>query len=296
MADAEVQPQDGRRYFSARLDEEGEDINRMVHDLAERAVHFLELSSRNQDSGFASSIRPWLLADDPDLIGLRRRAEFIRWAEQHYPDRYPNRLRPDNVHEIELLYYEQLFIERSAAMAACVWKHRSAQGSNGGLSAEQLREWLEDEEKWWDLVGKFVDNRRHWQTRCEAIREMREFGHNGASSGMAYEFTVPYPVYSSDPIIHLPASGDDEFIEKVEEAQRQRNGRVEDLWKILKCRQEWCLVDVPSSSSPSGIPRFCDQLAARWDMLAKSFREEMAHDELKPLASVQKVGRRPGVF
>ncbi|MYS92557.1 MULTISPECIES: tetratricopeptide repeat protein [Streptomyces] len=301
VADTDVQPRSGSRYFSDRLDEEEldeieEEIGGMVHDLAERAVHFLELSSRNQDSGFASSIRPWILADDPDLVGLRRREEFIRWAEQHYPERYPNRLRPDNVHEIELVHYEQLLIERSAAVAAHVWKHRSAQSLAGGLTPESFRRWLKEEEKGWSLVAKLVENRRHWQTRCEAIRAMREFGRTGTSSEIIYELTVPYPMYSSDPVIHLPASGDDEFMGKVEEVQGRRNGRIEDLRNILKHRQMWCLFDLPSASSPQGVSRFCSQLAARWETLARAFREENDRDELKPLASVKQVGKRPSKF
>jgi tetratricopeptide (TPR) repeat protein len=295
-ADVDVQARTRSRYFSDRLDEEGEEIGNLVHKLAERAVYFLELSSQNQDSGFASSIRPWLLADDPDLVGLRRRGEFIRWAEQHYPERYPNRLRPDNVHEIELVHYEQLLVEVSAAVAARVWKHRSAQSQDDALSSERLREWLAEEDRVWGLVHKLVENRRHWQTRCEAIRAMREFGRSDASNGMIHDFTVPYPMYSNDPVIHLRARGDDEFIEKVEEVQKQRNGRIEELRDILECRQAWCLVDVPSSPSPEGISRFCDQLAARWETLARAFREENDGDKLKPIASLDQVGKRPSLF
>lgn len=296
VADMDAQSQNGTRYFSARLDEEGRKIRRMVHDSAERAVHFLELSSQNQDSGFASSIRSWLLADDPDLVGLRRMTEFIRWAERHYPERYPNRLRPDNVHDIERVYYEQLIIERSAAMAARIWKHRSAQSLNGSLTPKKPREWLEVEEEGWTLVAKLVENRSHWQTRCEVIRAMRKFGHNSASSEIVYEFTVPYPVYSTDPVIHVPVNGDEEFIDKVEEAQRQRNGRIEELRQILEVRQGWCLIDVSSPASPAELSRFCDQIAARWETLARAFREEMNHGEFKALALVEEVGRRPGEF
>jgi hypothetical protein len=88
-------------------------------------------------------------------------------------------------------------------VTARVWKHRSAQSLNGGSSPEKLREWLEDEEKTWGLLHKIVENRRHWQTRCEVIRAMGELGRNGASSEMIHDFTVPYPAYSNDPVIHL---------------------------------------------------------------------------------------------
>jgi len=295
VADADAQPE--KRYFSDKLEWDDEVTRNMVDDLAKKAVGSLEHSARLQDSGFASSIRSWILADDPDFVGLRRRPEFIRWAERHYPERYPDQLRPDNVHEIELVHCEQLIIESSAAIAAHVWKRRSAQALNGDLSPEKLREWLEEEEKGWALAAKFVENTRHWQTRCQVIRAMREFGRDNASNGITYEFTVPYPMYSSDPVIRLLASDDEkDFKKKVIRAQKRRNRRIEDLRQILRDRQEWCLIGAPSSSSPKRVSRFCDQLAARWETLAKAFHEEIYRGELKPRVPVKKVGRRPALF
>jgi hypothetical protein len=48
VADVDVQHGNSSRYFSDRLDEK--EVGGTVHELSERAVHFLELSSRNQDS------------------------------------------------------------------------------------------------------------------------------------------------------------------------------------------------------------------------------------------------------
>lgn len=295
VAKADGQP--AISHFSLPLERtDGRATQRMVARLADKAVDYLEKSSRLQDSGFASSIRPWVLADDPDLVGLRKRPEFTRWADRHFPTKNPNRVRPDNVHEIESIYYEQLLIKQSAALAAAVWKHRSAQALNGGLRKENFREWLKKEESWWDLTAEFVANRRHWQTRYKAIRAMRELGQDTSPSDTMREFSVPYPAYSEDPVIQLPAANELEFKEKVGRAQERRNGRIRDLADILEGRQEWCLCDVSNPSSPYEISRFCRQLAARWGTLAKAFHEQINDGELETHVSVRDVGKKPDTF
>jgi hypothetical protein len=295
VADADARP--SRSYFSLPLEANGGATRKRVDKLAEKAVENLESSSQLQDSGFASSIRPWILAEDPDLVGLRRRREFTRWADQHFPTKNLNRVRPDNVHEVELIYYEQLLIEKSAAMAAAVWSHRSSQILNGGLQPAKLREWLNKEEQGWDLLAEFVQNRRHWQTRHKTIRAMREFGRDSSAHNVIYEFIVAYPTYSADPVVDLPNSNESDFTRKVEGAQERRNRRIQDLDGILHNRHEWCLTGAPDLlSQREAIWRFCAQLAARWDTLAKAFHEEIAGGELNALVPVQTVGRKPEDF
>ncbi|MEW2120531.1 hypothetical protein AB0945_36285 [Streptomyces sp. NPDC005474] len=295
VADAGAKP--SRSYFSLPLEANGRATRKRVDKLAEKAVENLESSSQLQDSGFASSIRPWILADDPDLVGLRRRREFTRWADQHFPTKNLNRVRPDNVHEIELIYYEQLLIKKSAATAAAVWSRRSTQVSNGSLRPAKLREWLDKEELGWDLVAEFVQNRRHWQTRYKTIQAMREFGRDSSESNMIYEFRGVYPTYSADPVIDLPNSDDSDFTKKVESAQERRNQRIIDLEKILQSRQEWCLAGAPKLPCQREVLlQFCAQLAARWDTLAEAFHEKIISGELITLVPVQNVGRKPEDF
>jgi hypothetical protein len=264
--------------------------------LADRAVESLEASLRLQDSGFASSIRSWVTEDDPDLVVLHRRPEFSRWAKRHFPTTCPNQPRPDNVQEIELLRYEQLLIEGSASMAAAVWDYRSARTSNGSLSQKKLHEWLGKEKEGWDLVAELVENRRHWQTRYKFINTMRKFGHDSSSNDVAYEFTVPYPSFSDDPLIDLYDDGDRDCSTKVTNAINEREQRIKELAKILASRRKWCIGSLPSSPSADDISKLCTQLANRWEALAKAFHEPMDHGDFRPLVPVWKVGRKPDAF
>ncbi|MFI6377396.1 tetratricopeptide repeat protein [Streptomyces sp. NPDC050546] len=267
-----------------------------VTELADRAVKYLESSLRLQDSGFASSIRAWVLEDDPDLAALRRIPEFTRWANRHFPTRSPNRSRPDNVQEIELLYYEQRLIEGLASTAAAVWDYRSTRTYNGSLPQKRLDEWLEKEKEGWDLAADLLENRRHWQTRYKLIRAMRQFGHDSSMNDVTYEFVVPYPTYSDDPLIGRSVDGDSARTSGVAAAQKARNRRLKDLADVLGHRQDWWMGGSVSSLSEQDVSLLCARLATRWETLAKAFHEPTDHGDSEPIVQVQMVGRKPEAF
>ncbi|MCZ2526060.1 hypothetical protein [Streptomyces sp. HB2AG] len=149
-------------------------------EFAELAVHELERSVHEAESGFLFLKRPWILAEDPDLEPLRQLApqgvagrRFVRFAREAYPHLHPSHPPAGDVPaKIEMTAYDRSLLMDLASLMEATWRRRSLNGAGGLL---ELIGWFEDEEAVWQSVHRIAKSQaRNWPDRVDLLRKVRE--------------------------------------------------------------------------------------------------------------------------
>ncbi len=91
---------------------------------ARLAVDYLERAIGCADSGFVALHRDWVLADDPDLEGLREHRRFKQFEAMFFPSPARTRTRPPGLHRWELSHYTIDLLCSTADRWEGLWESR----------------------------------------------------------------------------------------------------------------------------------------------------------------------------
>jgi hypothetical protein len=142
-------------------------------ELARLAILRLELASARADSAFIASRRDWVLTEDPDLRGLRRRREFKAFEAAYFPSASRPPQRPPKAHRWEASRYTVDLLLATTRRWEDVWRGRA--GIADGTDAEVLARWCADDEAARNLVRNVAVDYRDWHTRNELLVRMRDW-------------------------------------------------------------------------------------------------------------------------
>jgi hypothetical protein len=141
---------------------------------ADDAIEHLRLAVSCTSSGYVAERRPWLVSEDPDLDGLRRRPEFRRFEALYFPSATRTPHRPRKVHAWEMSCYVHLLLAETARGWHHVW-HLRRDALSRKTDDHAIPEWFADEVNAWQLVHKLAKHHRHWRARYELIEEVRRW-------------------------------------------------------------------------------------------------------------------------
>ncbi|GHH81225.1 hypothetical protein GCM10018781_63450 [Kitasatospora indigofera] len=291
----------GRLCNPEEISESG-DRNDFTASLAGEAVDFLDRACRRADSSSIASMRSWIVAEDPDLAGLRTFTEFVDWEDEHYPIKNPAYLRPVDVHGLELTRYQHHLVEKVAGLMVQIWERRECELLSTHPHADgMLQRWIDEENSTWTMARAFVVDRHHWQTRFDFIRTMQEFAQINS-----FLFEYPCPSYSDDPVMQLGESfrrrqgADDShqlFQDTVSSVHEHRKERMGDLGELLgterNLKEQICITE-PKASSQKDIRRLCIERSRMWARLEKAFSERPGEDTVEVLGDLASVFEEPG--
>jgi hypothetical protein len=128
--------------------------------LAARAIRELKDATACADSGYFASRRDWLLAEDPDLDGLRAHPHFKAFEATYLPSGEATPRRPRRLQRLQTTRYTDELLVATARRCALWWR---------------------TEHRVWDLTAGAAANFRHWRARLELLaavdRLSLEHGH-----------------------------------------------------------------------------------------------------------------------
>ena len=139
--------------------EDDEDVRDL---LAERAITQLKQATACADSGYVASRADWLLAEDPDLDGLRTHRRFKAFEAVYLPSGDATPRRPRKLQRLETTRYTDELFAAAARRCALLWRNR-------GDSQADARAWWRSEARVWELVARAAGNSRHWRARLELL-------------------------------------------------------------------------------------------------------------------------------
>ncbi len=266
--------------------------------LAERAVEHLDKACRRADSSSIASMRSWIVAEDPDLVGLRTFNEFVVWEGEHYPLKNPAFLRPVGVHDLELIKYQHDLVRKVAGLMVQIWERRERDLSDSPLDADEVQQrWLDEEISTWRMARDFAVDRHHWQTRFDFIRAVQDFAQ---CNSLLFEHSCPS--YGDDPVMQLREvrrrhqvsdSSHWEFQQTVRSVHERRKSRIGELGERLGSEvgfEERIGLPRPEALSQEDMRRLCCERSRMWARLAQAFEEKAGEN------SVEAVGDVPSIF
>jgi hypothetical protein len=215
---------------------------------ADDAIKHLRLAVSCTSSGYVAERRPWLVSEDPDLDGLRRRPEFRQFEALYFPSATPIPHRPKKVHAWEMSCYVHLLLTETARGWRHLW-HARRDAHCRPTDDHAIPGWFADEVNAWELVHKLAKHHRHWRVRYELIEEMRRWQ-------LRYEFppidvgVVPFVAYMRTHDSEQLGDAQQGNPKQAEQTMRNEVTRNHDR---LDCLHD-CL-DVSSGSGPARQPQ-----------------------------------------
>jgi hypothetical protein len=199
--------------------------------LARAAVRRLEQANACADSAYIASRRDWLVSEDPDLRGLRARAEFAEFEVMQLPSSSITPRRPVAVQQLESSRYVRSLLLAASHQWQAVWRARR-EDLPAAPDVGLLLDWVADELRSWDAVRTVARHYRHSGSRLKLIHSLQE----GAGR---YGHAVPpvgFPRYELDPLEGARARRrcDDEAKHELENA----NDRLARLREIVHGRSQ----------------------------------------------------------
>jgi hypothetical protein len=199
--------------------------------LARAAVRRLEAANACADSAYIASRRDWMVSEDPDLGGLRARAEFAEFEVMQLPSSAVTPRRPVAVQQLESSRYVRDLLLAASSQWQSVWRIRRAE-----LPAEPdvatVLEWVADELRSWDAIRTVARHYRHSGSRLTLIHCLQDgagrYGHAAPPVG--------FPRYERDPLEGARARRrcDDEAKRELEAA----DARLDRLREIVHGRSQ----------------------------------------------------------
>jgi tetratricopeptide (TPR) repeat protein len=199
--------------------------------LAQAAVRRLEQANACADSAYIASRRDWLVSEDPDLRGLRARAEFAEFEVMQLPSSSITPRRPVAVQQLESSRYVRSLLLAASHQWQAVWRARR-EDLPAAPDVRLLLDWVADELRSWDAVRTVARHYRHSGSRLKLIHSLQEgagrYGHAAPPVG--------FPRYELDPLEGARARRrcDDEAKHELENA----NDRLARLREIVHGRSQ----------------------------------------------------------
>jgi hypothetical protein len=151
--------------------------------IAEAAVHALDRAQQcGDDIEFVTSKRYWLLAGDPDLIGLRQYDCFLAFESRVYLHPQPTAADPA---KYEMFHYMRLGLAQGAEVMERLWRDRAAKDP----TALEFESWFRQERRAWEVLVRLGRFHRQWQTRSAALDSLRRLGRYAGTAPAP----TPYP-------------------------------------------------------------------------------------------------------
>ena len=269
--------------------------------LARRAVERLERANACADSAYIASRRDWLVSEDPDLRGLRARAEFAEFEVMQLPSSSITPRRPVHVQQLEASRYVRALLLATSRQWQAVWRARRADLAEAP-DVRLVLEWVADELRSWDAVRIVARHYRHSGSRLALIRNLQ---HGGWRYGHA-EPPVAFPRYELEPLEGARArrrcdDGAGREIEVADERLEQLSaivdGRSHDRAAKLEADLErWrsTLRSYQASAravSVEQVELLCDHHAALWQLLGEWVEADEACAERRERAFRTAVAR-----
>jgi hypothetical protein len=220
--------------------------------LAREAVAHLEHAASCADSGYIATRRDWVLAEDPDLDGLRRHPRFKAFEAHFLPAGRPTPRRPERVQRLETARYVQDLVAASAQRCRALWQARQGEPDVA---------WWQAEQRAWQAIDRLAVHHRHWRSRLDL--------------SAALEVEVPFRRYDEAPL----ASASDEHRvgalahaelvasdARLAELARRIDGRLDDAidrW-IERLRGD-------AAPSPAALAAVLERHVAVWERLGEWF-------------------------
>jgi tetratricopeptide (TPR) repeat protein len=165
-----------------------EDDRVLRNNLTERAIEQLKLAMASSVSWYAAQRRDWVLSEDPDLDGLRRRPEFKQFEALYFPSASRTALRPKNVQMWEQSKYTNALLSEMARRWESVW-HRRREALGRSADPHVVIQWCVAEADAWRLIEDLAHNYEHWVVRRDLIARMKDWSAQYEFS--AIEVAVP---------------------------------------------------------------------------------------------------------
>ena len=141
------------------------------NDLAAEAVRHLERATACADSAYIATRRDWMIAEDPDLSGLRAHPCFKAFEAMYFPAGRPTLRRPRSVQKLESAIYVRDLLD--ATLRASWRRSGTSAGATSRRSVPDVRtliEWWELEQEMWHGVGRVAFHGRHWRARLDLLQ------------------------------------------------------------------------------------------------------------------------------
>lgn len=136
------------------------------------AARHLEKAVSSSFSGEVAERRAWLVSEDPDLDGLRRRDDFRCFEAVYFPLATRTLARRGDLHDWEMSCYTHELLLAAAVRWQQVWHVRARSGAPS-MDLASVRDWFSDERRAWDLIDLVARHHRHWPVRYRLIEEMQ---------------------------------------------------------------------------------------------------------------------------
>ncbi|MET7494116.1 hypothetical protein [Streptomyces sp900116325] len=270
-----------------------------LRNLTEEAIKYLDMACQHADSSSIASMRSWIVAEDPDLVGLRTRPEFLDWEDEHFPVKNPMRICPIEAHDLEMIRYQHDLVKKVATLMVGIWEGRKEDLSSSPHADAVFERWSKEEHAIWGMARDFLADRHHWQTRFDFIKTVQDFARDNSR-----EFKHACPNYGEDPVMLLAkahhryqGSGNlrAEFLHIVSTAHESRIRRMDDLANLLSDDgqlKSWIGFPSRRPSDAEYMSRLCFERAHRWKELAQRFSENPTKDSVEPAGDVSSLFRR----
>ncbi len=249
-------------------------------DLARHAVDELEQAIECADSGFIASHRDWLLADDPDLEGLRVHPRFKQFEAMFFPSPAQTRTRPPGLHRWELSHYTIELLSSTANRWESLWESRKA-GLESSLDPHELLDWCEVEVEAWGRVQEVACHHRHWRTRVKLIEQVE-----AAAISFGFEpLAVGFPQFAGATELGDASNGLDARVHdndmRLRALAATRVAKREHACRLIadlrRQRASLGLIDAPDwKPRKADLARLCDAHAALWRALRRCLEERNA--------------------
>ncbi|HZN89690.1 MAG TPA: hypothetical protein VFB44_11995 [Thermoleophilaceae bacterium] len=244
---------------------------------ARLAVDYLERAIGCADSGFVALHRDWVLADDPDLEGLREHRRFKQFEAMFFPSPARTRTRPPGLHRWELSHYTIDLLCSTADRWEGLWESRRTD-LGASPAPHELLDWCELEADAWDRVQDVAYNHRHWRTRVKLIEQVDAAAqrHGFAPLEAAFPRFADATGLGDAPDLDARVLENDRRLRALSATSAAKRDHACRLIADLQLRRASLgLIDQPGwTARKADVARICDAHAALWRTLRRCLTDE----------------------
>jgi tetratricopeptide (TPR) repeat protein len=242
--------------------------------LAEEAVRHLTRAMSSTVSWYAAQRRDWVLSEDPDLDGLRRRLEFKHFEAIYFPSPLRTPRRPRDVHRWQQSCYTNKLLAQTARRWETVW-HRRRNLLVNGIDPHAVIQWCEDEADAWRLVECVAKDCRYWRARYDLIEQMKVWSAKYGFEPLAVE--VPRFVSEKE-------ANDDDGDAEAKQQMKQNEHRLDEVVERLGA--------MSGQQNHSRSSQKVQQQGAQLDRLQSELRDRDVAERLASVFRLEQLQRR----
>ena len=127
--------------------------------------------------------------EDPDLVGLRLREEYVRFRARNYPSPSGILPMPSSTRVLQLSAYVTDLLRTLAATMHTQWVAYASSQRIGG-DGPDLATWLAVDSHSWHVVSDLAQDYRDWRVRLDALEWLQQLN---AHANQPLPRPLPYP-------------------------------------------------------------------------------------------------------